>query len=208
MPTINAIVDLSHHNGTPDFGAAKGDGILAVIHKATQGDQYTDPEYQGRRQAALDAGLLWGAYHFGVGGDGVAQAEKFVSVVKPQQTDLLVLDLEHNPAGPTMTVDQAEAFVRRVHDLTGGWPGLYSGSYVKESLPANYAGVLANCWFWLAQYGPTPQVPPAWSQWTLWQYTDGSSGQPPYTVRGIGACDRDFFNGDASGLKTLWKVPA
>ena len=97
---INAIVDLSHHNRVADFEAAKADGISGVIHKATQGFRYTDPKYQNPRSKALDAGLLWGAYHFAVGGDGVGQAENFLSVVNPEPTDLLVLDLDVAPHDP------------------------------------------------------------------------------------------------------------
>ena len=43
-------------------------GIVGVIHKATQGTTYVDETYASRRVEALACGLLWGAYHFGVGG--------------------------------------------------------------------------------------------------------------------------------------------
>ena len=41
MP-INAILDLSHHNGDIDLEPAAAAGILGVIHKATQGWQFED----------------------------------------------------------------------------------------------------------------------------------------------------------------------
>ena len=34
---INVVVDLSHHNENVDVVKMKADGIVAVIHKATQG---------------------------------------------------------------------------------------------------------------------------------------------------------------------------
>jgi lysozyme len=34
-----------------------------------------DPLYEASRSKARAAGLLWGAYHFGTGGDGIVQAE-------------------------------------------------------------------------------------------------------------------------------------
>ena len=204
MAFLNAVIDLSHHNANPDFAAANADGIVGVIHKATQGTQFSDPQYLNRRQAALGEGLLWGAYHFGAGGDGSAQADRFLSIVKPSPANLLVLDLENNPAGDTMSIDEAEAFVQHLFDVTGAWPGLYSGNYIKESLPAFYAGVLLHCWLWLPQYGPTPALPAAWKDWTLWQYTDGTVGDEPHEVKGIGPCDRNMFNGDAEALKLLW----
>jgi len=66
----NVIVDLSHWNQSVDFKLAKEDGILGVIHKATQGLQYVDPTYEERQKAAEEVNLLWGAYHFGTGKDG------------------------------------------------------------------------------------------------------------------------------------------
>jgi lysozyme len=203
---LNVVVDLSHHNQTVDFKATKQDKILGIIHKATQGITYTDPTYQDRKNQAIEATLMWGAYHFGVGGDGIAQAKHFLKFVNPGPGDLLVLDLEENPQGTSMTLQEAEDFAAYIHDVTGCWPGLYSGNYIKEKLgnPANT--ILSNCWFWLAQYGSNPVVPKAWKNWTMWQYTDGIYGPEPHAVNGIGNCDRDKFNGSFIDLKTLWHL--
>ena len=44
MALLNAVIDISHHNGGAlDFAKAKADGILGVIHKASQGQSNTDP---------------------------------------------------------------------------------------------------------------------------------------------------------------------
>lgn len=204
MAEINVVVDLSHFNAVSSFETVKADGIVGVIHKATQGTVTIDTKYHVRKPEALSAGLWWGAYHFGIGGDGVAQAKHFLSVVTPEATDLLVLDLEENPGGAGMTLAEAEDFVKYVEAETGRWPGLYGGSYVKELLGNNKETALAYCWFWLSEYGPTARVPPAWDTWTMWQYTNGQVGPPPHSVTGIGNCDRDKFNGDLDGLKKLW----
>src|SRR5215471_14632378 len=60
---IDTIVDLNHW-GQPDFAALVSAGITAVIHKATEGATFQDPEFVSRRVAAKAAGLLWGSYHF------------------------------------------------------------------------------------------------------------------------------------------------
>jgi lysozyme len=79
---LNVVIDISHHNGNKiDLQQAKGDGIIGVIHKATQGQTGLDPMYVTNRGKAQAAGLLWGAYHFATGGDGVAQAQHFLDVV-------------------------------------------------------------------------------------------------------------------------------
>jgi len=201
----NVVVDLSHHNADPDFAAARETGgIVGVIHKATQGLLNADPTYAERETAAAGEGLLWGAYHFGTGSDGVQQAEHFLDVVQPVDDTLLVLDFEANPQGPSMTLEEARAFVTHVKEATGRWPGFYSGHYIKELLGTATDPVLANCWLWLSQYGPTAVVPANWPAWTMWQYTDGALGPEPHTVDGLGRCDRDKFMGTAASLRKLW----
>ncbi len=202
---LNVIVDISHHNGAHlDFAKAKQDGVIGIIHKATQGQSGLDPMYGSNRQKAEAAGLLWGAYHFATGSDGVKQAAHFLATVGDTKDMLLVLDLEPNPAGPSMDLEEARAFTTHVQAMTGRWPGLYSGHYIKQLLGVNKDPILAKSFLWLAQYGLTPVVPPNWSTWTLWQYTDGAVGPLPHEVSGIGHCDRDKFNGDEAQLKRLW----
>ena len=123
----NVVVDLSHHNADPDLAVAReSGGIVGVIHKATQGLAYADPTYAERETAATGEGLLWGAYHFGTGSDGVQQAEHFLDVVQPSDDTLLVLDFEANAQGPSMTLEEARAFVTHVMETTGRWP--YQGA--------------------------------------------------------------------------------
>lgn len=202
--SLNAVIDLSHHNNVTGFAEIRADGIVGVIHKATQGTNYTDPMYAVRRPQALAAGLWWGAYHFATGADPITQAKYFLSVVNPGPTDLLVLDFEQNSGGSSMTLAGAEQFVGYVHAETGRWPGLYSGAYIKQLLGNNTSPTLAECWFWLSEYGPTPKVPANWPTWTMWQYTDGTIGPEPHAVNGVGNCDRDQFNGNMEGLARLW----
>jgi lysozyme len=207
---INVVVDLSHPNENVDFVKMKADGIVAVIHKATQGLTYVDKTYVTRQKAASKAGLLWGAYHFGVGGDGSDQAEFFLDTIQPDAATLLVLDYEPSLTGPTMSLDQAREFVEHVADVTGRWPGLYSGHLIKEQLGGVLPpdALLSKCFFWLAQYnGPKPlNIPPTFRTWTFWQYTDGVHGSEPHRVDGVGLCDRNKFNGSLAQLKRLWGV--
>ncbi|HEU4388166.1 MAG TPA: glycoside hydrolase family 25 protein [Blastocatellia bacterium] len=203
---FNVVIDISHHNANPDFQQAAAAGIVGVIHKATQGTTFKDSAYETNRQKAIAAGLLWGAYHFGVGGNGAGQADFFLQTVKPGPDTLLVLDYEPNTQGATMSLDDARAFVNQVNTQIGRFPGLYSGSLIKEKLGNNTDPILSQCFFWLAQYGSNAVVPPNWPTWTLWQYTDGNLGPQPHSVPGIGNCDRDKFNGDLAGLKRLWGV--
>jgi lysozyme len=201
---LNVVIDISHHNANVNFELVKGDGIMGVIQKATQGQSGSDPSYEEHRARAEEAELLWGAYHFGTGSDGLKQAENFLDVVGDVTDTLLVLDFEPNPTGPSMTLEEARAFVTHVQQRTGRFPGFYSGHYVKDLLGSQSDPILSQCWLWLAQYGPTPVVPANWNTWTMWQYTDGAAGPVPHTVNGVGRCDRDKFNGSADNLRRLW----
>lgn len=202
---LDCVIDLSHHNGYVDFVQAQEAGIVGVIHKATQGISFMDDLYASNRLAATSAGLLWGAYHFGVGNvDGVAQAEYFLEVAQPEADTLLALDYEPNPGGPTMTLDEAARFVLYVAARTHRFPGLYSGHLIKEQLGTVTPPdpVFARCFLWLAQYGPAcTDIPPTWPTWTLWQYCDNAD------VPGIGPCDRNRFNGSRTQLARLWGHP-
>ncbi len=136
------VVNLSHYDMMrPDFAAMRREGILGVIHEATYPRLERDAKYLDRQMGALQAGLLWGAYHYGDGTDPVRQADHFLSVVSNSWAQagsatrspgvLLVLDFEkngHYPGG-TMRPDQAVAFVERIRERTGVYPGVYSGEY-------------------------------------------------------------------------------
>lgn len=204
MAPLNAVIDLSHHNGNVNLNKAKSSGILGVLHKASQGQSFADPAYRTNRNKATQEGLLWGAYHFGTGSDGVRQAEYFLRVVGDPEHTLLVLDFEPNLTGPSMDLEEARAFVTHVNAETGKFPGLYSGHFIKDLLGTRSDPVLAQCWLWLAQYASTPVVSANWRTWTMWQYTDGGLGPDPHTVPGVGRCDRDKFNGTADELARFW----
>src|SRR4030095_13828906 len=137
------VVNLSHYDVMrPDFGTMKRQGIVGVIHEATYPPLVRDAKYLDRQMGALQAGLLWGAYHYGNGRDPVRQADHFLSVVssswargtpavRPRTGVLLLLDVEkngHDPGG-SMRADQAVAFVERIRQRTGVYPGIYSGEY-------------------------------------------------------------------------------
>lgn len=198
---LEAVIDLSHHNTVTSWDSIREAGYLAVVHKATQGTSYVDPCYHERKQLAKDCGLLWGAYHFGEPGCPGSQVRHFLDVVHPYSDDLLVLDWEDCGAN-SMTRREAEVFVRTIEDHLGLAPGLYSGqSFCTDALAGVTVSPLQHCWLWMARYSSEPPVvPPLWSTWTLWQFTDQG------TVPGVeGPCDLNRFNGSEDQLRRLWR---
>jgi lysozyme len=232
----NSVVNLSHYDFVrPDFVAMKNEGIVGVIHEATYPRFERDTKYYDREVAALEAGVLWGAYHFGDATDPVRQADYFLSVVaaarppiRPDEPEkrrhgvLLVLDFEKNThyPGGTMTVAQAAAFVQRIKERTGKYPGLYCSEYrLRQMLygpgaSAAHREILTNCWLWIANYHFEPRNTAPWSDWHLWQYTgDGKCalrprGSFPKSVANIRKAERNIFRGDNTALQTFWRANA
>ena len=76
---INTIIDIYHGNDI-DLEQCFEGGIVAIIHKATQGATMRDSKYHQRRQRAKELGFLWGAYHFSTGGSVSDKVHNFLGV--------------------------------------------------------------------------------------------------------------------------------
>lgn len=193
------VVDISHHQPDPiDWAKVKASGVVGVIHKATEGTGYRDPNYTARKKAAKAAGLLWGAYHFASGADVSKQVAWFVAKAAPEPDDLLALDYEDNAASQ-MSIEQAREFIRLVEQTTTRSCVLYSGNTVKQALGRKVDLFLAERRLWLAQYSqrPVPQSSWALAPW-LWQYSDKG------TVPGIkGNVDVNEYRGGGD-LRKEW----
>lgn len=196
----NVVIDLSHWIVNVDFGLVKRNGIVAVIHKASQGIKYSDPQYRTRQILAENEGLLWGAIHFGTKANGVMQANHFLRKVGDTSKILLVLDVERYK-NEIMTQNQVENFIKIVQNRTRSVIMIY-GSY--NTLNNYSTPFLRNIPLWIAYYNTPLKVPYGWDKWVLWQYTDGIKGPCPHGVIGIGLCDRDVFNGSIDKLKAFW----
>lgn len=181
-------IDVSHHNGNPDFNKAKAAGITFVYIKATEGVTYRDPMYQPNAYNALKAGLPIGFYHFARPGvnDPKDEAKNFVEAISPFKYTLLpVLDLEINPKG--LSDDKlyawASAFISEVKAKTGYNVMLYTYLAFLKQYPALQK--LNNMPLWIAAYRSEAPTVSGWKNWTVWQYSDKEN------VPGVGSCDAD-----------------
>ncbi len=202
---IDTIVDLNHNDNVTSWDATVKGGVVAVIHKASQGLHFTDPMYPLRRLPATSRGLLWGAYHFATGADGVQQADHFLQAAHPDKDTFIALDLERNPDGPTVTLQQARAFVMQIQRVTGRLPYIYGSDLVSDFAGTHGDALLCQCPLWIARYSAhAPVVPPSWKNWTLWQYVAGETAHDVDALPGLGKVDRSRFAGDLAGLKKVW----
>lgn len=195
-PQNKLVIDLSHYQPNPDFGAVKGSGVLGCIHKYSEGTTMKDATYIDRRVAAKSAGLLWGRYQFGHPGNIEAQVANFLDGWQPDE--LLALDWEGTPA-TAMSIDDVIEFQARVLAITGQKITIYSGNAAKEAMGVTPVPALNSCRLWLAQYGSTPVCPPGWSKPWLWQWT--SHGSVPGITSNV---DLDSFDGTEDELKASW----
>lgn len=218
----NSVVNMSHYDlMRVDFVGMKREGIVGVIHEASYPRFERDAYYRSRQQQATRAGLLWGAYHFGDATDPVQQADHFLRAAGPASPSgtLLVLDFEKNNhyPGKSMRVDQAVAFVKRIHERTGKYPGVYMSEYrIRQMLydhkvtPAQRQ-TLSNCWLWIANYHFQPRNMAPWNNWQMWQYTgDGKCdlrprSRYPISVANIRKAERNIFRGNNADLEIFWQ---
>ncbi|HEX3476782.1 MAG TPA: GH25 family lysozyme [Kofleriaceae bacterium] len=201
-------VDVSHFDGTIDWGAARRDGISFAIIKATEGTSFIDNHFATNWTKTQANGIVHGAYHFfRPESDPVAQADFFVRIAgSPKSGDLPpVIDLEVTDG---LTASQvaagARTFLQRVQQKTGRVPMIYTSVRVFNSLLGTPAGFNPYP-LWVANWNVRcPNIPnPPWTRWTFWQ--SSATG----TVAGFSdPVDVDRFNGTAADLMAFVKSPS
>lgn len=207
---IDTIVDLNHNDDVASWSQAANAGVVAVIHKASQGLTFTDPAYPTRRLDVAREGLLWGAYHFATGTDGTHQADHFLASVIPDKDTFVALDLERNPDGPTVNLNQARDFIRRIRHALNRLPWGYGSDVLAELAAQELRAypddpLLSLCPLWIARYSTNPPIlPPGFKRWLLWQYLAGENAGAHDALPGLGRVDRSRFNGDLAALKKVW----
>jgi lysozyme len=198
-------IDVSNYQGHVDWAAVKASGISFAICKATEGTTYLDPTL-GANWAGMHAnGIVRGAYHFGhPGSSAIDQARYFVHAVTGvggfhnSSSLQLVLDLETaDGQSPAQVWAWVQAFMGEIQSLTGRPGIIYVGYYFWKDSVGNPTNNL-NAPLWIAAYTASPLIPPAWSGFTFWQYTDAGS------VPGVaGKVDSDYFAGTEQNLQAL-----
>jgi lysozyme len=201
---INTIIDIFHGDTIDLAQAQKQDGIIAVIHKATQGTHFKDRSYSARKRKAKDLGLLWGAYHFGTADRVEDQVDNFLTTAEVDQDVLVALDFEEDPHGPDMTLLQAKDFIELIIKSLHRFPFIYGANRLRESLGTGVDPLLKNCPLWYARFREVPiGIPPTFQDFTLHQFTDGHVGPLPHETAGR-PCDRNRFKGSEAELKNQW----
>ncbi|MCG0778806.1 GH25 family lysozyme [Lactiplantibacillus plantarum] len=197
--------DVASYQAGMNVGKVAGDFVLV---KATEGIDYTNPEFNGHAKQTLSAGKKLGVYHFIRNNSDIKQqADYFLTVVKPYiGKAMLVLDFE-NTTGSTIQnqagVGLAKQWLDYVYIQTGVRPIVYTGINCENVLNWDIV-VNANYGLWIAQYNNYDAVNgyqprdlygslKNWKTAVMFQYT--STGRLPGWS---GDLDFDVFYGDKS----------
>lgn len=210
------VADYQHPNGAAiSWSQVKASGQSWAVVKATEGTGYTNPYMTGDAAGARAAGLQLGLYHFGrpglTNGSAVpgaqAQADYFSSQINGVGGLQLPPTLDLEVTGgltPSQLVTWTGAFLQRVQSDTGRLPMIYTGPYFWTDNLGSTA--FTQYPLWEADYttAGAPMSFGGWSNYTLWQWTDGYYFSPP-PISGIASqyVDRDRFAGSTGQLTAL-----
>lgn len=153
-----------------------------VIVKATEGVNYTNPDFSRAYTQAKEQNKLVGIYHYANGAGATAEADYYLSVVGDRVGDaILVLDWEQGGNSAFGNVSYAKQWLDHVYSKTKVRPLIYMSKSVTYGY--DWSAVAPNHGLWVAQYADTNptnyQNNPwtdtngygAWSSPVIFQYT-------------------------------------
>ena len=203
MGDVPVCIDISHHQGFPDFDEVRAAGVLGVIHKCSEGCTFVDKNRAENCSNAISAGIAVSTYHWLKPGSARDQMDFYLSTLDPVKGERVVIDYEEDGC----TLDDLHEAVQTLKDVGKNLQiTVYSGHLLKEQLNGSCDEYLkANTDLWLAQY---TSGNPSWSTGTyeyysLWQYSE--TGEIP----GIDDAyvDLNNFNGNDQNF-IRWISPA
>jgi lysozyme len=200
-------VDVAQHDQV-DWHGISDTPISFVFIRASQGTNLRDTALASHWQAAGEAHVRRGAYHFFMAdGDGADQAKNFLAALRNAGTDKwelpAALDLEEGPQTTRTSVDNF-TFVRRVHAwldaveaATRKKPIIYT---TRSFWDSHGSEDLADYLLWVPRYSPSPpaqaQLPRGWNRWAIWQFADQAQ------FRGFGALDANILDSEVIDFGT------
>lgn len=169
-------VDVSSYQENVDFAKLKEQGVEFAYIKATEGTTHTDTSFEDKWQAAAEAGVMAGAYHyFSYNASGTEQAQNFIKVVGELEGRLIpAVDMEltteevKNPPEISDVVKGLKAFLAVVEEKYGVKPLIYAQKdYYDKYLAADFADYprwVRNVFY--------PIYLDFNENWAVWQYND------------------------------------
>ncbi|STC70247.1 glycoside hydrolase family 25 protein [Corynebacterium pilosum] len=192
-----------HPGGNPiRWSTVAADGQRYAFVKATEGTSFTNDFYAQDVEAANDAGLLTGAYHYArPATDPRLQAAHFASVMAqaPETSLPPVLDIEVSEGlSPSQLSVWTRTFLNELKTLTGKTPMIYTYRYFWQVDMGNTTE-FSEYPLWLAAYqNHAPKPVGGWDTVSFWQRSGNGR------VAGIDTpVDMNLFNGNDAQLNSF-----
>jgi lysozyme len=168
-------IDISAHNGNPDFTKLSEQGISFAYIKATEGTDFIDRNFIRNTNELNRVGISIGAYHFfRFDTDGEMQALNFLHALRNRNFTLPpAIDVEEwgNPSGigTEHIMRELRALLATLH-RQGITPLIYTN---KDGYERFVRGRLDNYPLWICSFSNPPMdgVAPADTPWHMWQFS-------------------------------------
>lgn len=207
---MNNIVDCSFWQEYIDYSKLKklAQGIILRAGQGTRKDIRFDEFRAGAKQVNLPFGNY---FYYDNRVAPKRQAERWAEILNGDDGILgCWLDLEQSLDGDYKSYKSwwdCVAYFKQIK------PSAVLGIYTRASyfndpffnIPVNHA--FRNLPLWIAQYKTRkPDLPKGWSDWFIWQYTDGGDG----IAHGVGSkeIDMNYYKGDITEMPQNSKLVA
>ena len=192
-------IDVSRHSGIIDWNQIRNQNISFVYIKATEGEDYLDPNYVHNVTAAHNSNLLVGEYHFfRFNKPGKTQASNFLTHTLNFKGKLApVLDIEEwgnmpNTKSDTEIQKEITNFLFVVEKVCGSKMVLYTNVNTYNRF---IRGKFLDNPIWICSFNKN-RILPDNRKWLFWQHAHNGK------LAGIkGFVDLNTFNGD----ELTWK---
>lgn len=197
LGTTTSGIDVSYYQGDIAWNRVHRAGVRFAFIRVADGSDILDTKFAANWSGAKRAGVLRSAYQFFRPEQSpLDQANLVIRTLRTRGAGELppVLDIEVTGGLPLATVAaNARVWIEHVRGQLGVEPIVYTnpGMWWRGD-----ASDLARQLLWLAHYTEQcPSLPPPWTQWTFWQYTENGR------IDGIDTLvDLDVFGGTLDDL--------
>lgn len=175
-------IDVSHHQGSIDWKKLGTQAnVRFAIMKATEGGDHRDTRFAENWQAAKEAGIVRGAYHFFTFcRPGREQARNVLATVPAEPGTLpIAIDLEFTGncgKVPTREELRAEigAFLAELKGAYSGKPIFYLNQQFYDQYLKDNEASFPDHYLWLRRIAEEPDQGDC-GHWSIWQFSDNAT---------------------------------
>lgn len=166
-------IDVSNYQKDINWQAAAEDPSIKYVYvKATEGASHRQHRYRRNIEHARQRGIKVGSYHFLSTTSPIRdQFQNFISMVKPEEQDLIpLLDVETQAGWSVKQLqDSVALFLDLLEEHYGCKPMIYTNvSYFNNKLGSSFK----NYPLFIARYAKNEPQLNFGAKWILWQFSD------------------------------------